>query len=110
MSSIQLMGATTYMIEYSNIVIDTITTDIFAILSCGTVGDGQTTADEVILYINYDDCTSWLDNLIQILLLLLQSWTYLTFLIHPFQQKTNSCILMLPSPDTLKIMNKSVIC
>ena len=34
----------------------------------------------------------------------------LTFLIHPFQQKTNSCLLMLPSPETLKIMNRSEIC
>ena len=51
-SSIQLMGATTYMRVCLSRVIDTITTDILAILSCGTVGDGQTTADEVILYIN----------------------------------------------------------
>ena len=31
------------------------------------------------------------------------------FLIQPFQRKTNSCLLMLPSPETLKIMNISLI-
>ena len=30
--------------------------------------------------------------------------------IQPFQQYTNSCMLMLPSPDTLKIMNRSLTC
>ena len=33
-----------------------------------------------------------------------------TFLIQLFQQNTNSCLLMLPSPDVLKIRNKSDTC
>ena len=32
-----------------------------------------------------------------------------TFLIQPFQQNTNSCLLMLPSPETLKIMKRSLM-
>ena len=35
--------------------------------------------------------------------------TLSTFFIQPFQQNTNSCLLMLPSPETLKIMKRSLI-
>ena len=43
------------------------------------------------------------------LLFLISVGKMFTFLIHPFQQKTNSCLLILPSPETLNIINRSLI-
>ena len=85
---------------------------LLSVLLGRTVCDGERPRYEVILHVNNDYGRSRPYNLnisISVFSFSKKKCIKITFFIQPFQQKTNSCLLMLPSPDTLKIINRSLM-
>ena len=83
-------------------------TDILALVAGGAVADGEAAGDEVILDIHDDDRALGSHDLkramtTRMAMTMTRMMKAVTFLIHMFQQKTNSWSPMLPSPEVLKM-------
>ena len=77
-------------------------TDILALVAGGAVADGEAAGDEVILDVHDDDRALGSHDL-KMAMTMTRVMKAVTFLIHMFQQKTNSWSPMLPSPEVLKM-------
>ena len=84
-------------------------TYVLSILSCRTVANCKTAADEIILNIHHNESCAWTSHLQSAVLrdIIHIYSSIFTFLIHSVQQKTNSCLLMLPLLLTLKMFKIS---